>query len=60
VITDGDIAAGDFEAFQAKAASLDKAAVALRSAGGLIFEVIDIGERNKEKGYSTLRLYLVN
>ena len=53
VTIDGDIAAGDFETFQAKTASLDKAAVILRGAGGLIFEAIDIGERIKEKGYST-------
>jgi hypothetical protein len=53
VTIDGDIAACDFETFQAKTASLDKAAVILRSAGGLIFEAIDIGERIKEKGYST-------
>jgi hypothetical protein len=53
VTIDGDIVAGDFETFQAKTASLDKAAVILRGAGGLIFEAIDIGERIKEKGYST-------
>jgi hypothetical protein len=53
VAIDGDFAAGDFETFQAKTASLDEAAVILRGAGGLIFEAIDIGERIKEKGYST-------
>ena len=53
VTIDGDIAAGDFETFQAKTASLDRATVILRGAGGLIFEAIDIGERINEKGYST-------
>ena len=53
VTIDGDIAAGDFETFQAKTASFDRATVILRGAGGLIFEAIDIGERIKEKGYST-------
>jgi hypothetical protein len=53
VTIDGDIAAGDFETFQEKTASLEKAQVVLRGAGGLIFEAIDIGERIMEKGYST-------
>jgi hypothetical protein len=53
VTIDGDIAAGDFEAFRAKTASLEKAAIVLKSAGGLIFEAMEIGERIKEKGYST-------
>jgi hypothetical protein len=53
VTVDGDIAAGDFETFRAKTASLETAAIVLKSAGGLIFEAIEIGERIKEKGYST-------
>jgi hypothetical protein len=53
VTIDGDIAVGDFETFRAKTASLEKAAVVLKSAGGLIFEALEIGERIKEKGYST-------
>jgi hypothetical protein len=53
VTIDGDIAAGDFENFQEKTASLEKAEVILKGAGGLIFEAIAIGERIMEKGYST-------
>jgi hypothetical protein len=49
----GEIKDGDFQQFKSKTASLNKAAVVLKSPGGKVLESLQIGEFVRQRGFST-------